>query len=238
ICPPSHFPTSCCISDSVHRQFRGLNSPGVEGHRIRPDSDNTLHVTVPVDYFSGVILVDKGQYLAANGYSNLYQGWGYEDGDFHSRLKALGLQTVVRNGTFTPLAHDSDGFTDEGTPSVSSRKNKELFERLSESYHQEKRFPEGVDNLQVASVSVGFERWQGLDESESMLICRLKVAQVSAILPHVGTEVASSNPTWTVGFIKIRDINSLSARFRVLPLHFRSVGAAARGRGFSLLAAR
>ena len=28
------------------------------------------------------------------------------------------------------------------------------------------------------------------------------------------------NPTWTVGFIKAGDINSLFARVRVLPLHF------------------
>ncbi len=47
------------------------------------------------------------------------------------------------------------------------------------------------------------------------------------------------DPTWTVGFIKIGDINSLFARVRVLPsLHFRSVGSAVRGRGFSLRGVR
>ncbi|MFT2095713.1 IS66 family insertion sequence element accessory protein TnpB [Acidiphilium multivorum] len=46
------------------------------------------------------------------------------------------------------------------------------------------------------------------------------------------------DPTWTVGFIKTFDINSLYARVRVLPLHFRSVGSAARGRGFSLRVVR
>ena len=45
-------------------------------------------------------------------------------------------------------------------------------------------------------------------------------------------------PTWTVGFTKARDINNLFARVRVLPLHFWGVGAAVRGRGFSLRGVR
>ena len=52
------------------------------------------------------------------------------------------------------------------------------------------------------------------------------------------TTAASLGPTWTVGFIKAGDINSLFAPERVLPLHFWGVGAAVRGRGFSLRGVR
>ncbi len=61
-------------------------------------------------------------------------------------------------------------------------------------------------------------------------------------LIHVGAQApvnnAPPNPTWTVGFIKSCDINSLFARVRVLPLHFWGVGSAVRGRGFSLRGVR
>lgn len=160
---------------------------GTDGHRIRPETDNPLCLTMPMDYFSGVIVVDKGQYLAANGYSNQYYGWGYEDGDFRTRLRVLGFRTIVRDGTFTPLAHDSEGFTAKGAPSVESLRNKELFDRLSEGYRREKRFQEGVGNLPLLSASVDFERWRGLDNSESMLICRLKVSQEPAAQAHTIT---------------------------------------------------
>ncbi len=33
-CPTPQFPTSCCISDSVNHQFRGLNSPGLGMDRL------------------------------------------------------------------------------------------------------------------------------------------------------------------------------------------------------------
>lgn len=151
---------------------------GADGHLVRTEGNNGLRITMPADYFSGVVLLDKGQFLNVNGYSNLYQGWGYEDGDLQARLKVLGLKTGVRDGTFRPLDHDSEGFTASGAASDDSLRNKKLFEQLSTLYEKEKRFPEGVSTLPLGAASVDFERWSGLDGSELLLVCRLRISQV------------------------------------------------------------
>lgn len=36
--------------------------------------------------FGGFVFLTREQYLEANGYSNLYAGWGYEDNDWASRI--------------------------------------------------------------------------------------------------------------------------------------------------------
>ena len=40
--------------------------------------------------FGGVTMLTPGQYIKANGYSNLYWGWGKEDDDMNFRIKASG----------------------------------------------------------------------------------------------------------------------------------------------------
>ena len=150
---------------------------GVNGRPVLAESHDTLRITVPARHFGCVVLIGKGHFLAVNGYSNLYQGWGYEDGDLKARLKILGLQTNVRDGTFTPLDHDSDGFTANGAASEDSQRNKQLFDQLIAKYEREKRFSEGLSTLPLGTASVDFERWSGLDDSESLLICRLRIAQ-------------------------------------------------------------
>ncbi len=43
-------------------------------------------------YFGGAVAVSGGAFRAANGFSNLYYGWGREDDDLYDRLDALGLK--------------------------------------------------------------------------------------------------------------------------------------------------
>jgi glycosyltransferase involved in cell wall biosynthesis len=151
---------------------------GVDGRPVLADNSSPLRITVPPRHFGCVVLIDKGQFLAANGYSNLYQGWGYEDGDFQARLQVLGLKSGVREGTFSPLDHNSDGFMPSGAPSEDNLRNKELFERLSKQYEETRRFHEGANTLQHEEAKVDFERWNGLDNSESLLICRLRARRL------------------------------------------------------------
>jgi hypothetical protein len=75
------------------------------------------------------------------------------------------------------LDHDSDGFMPSGAASEDSLRNKEIFEHLTKQYGATRRFHEGLSTLQHGKALVDFERWNGLDELESLLICRLKVSR-------------------------------------------------------------
>jgi glycosyltransferase involved in cell wall biosynthesis len=154
---------------------------GAEDHPVRVDGGSRLRITMPHDYFSGAILLDKGQLLNINGYSNLYHGWGHEDGDLKARLRRLGLKTSARDGTFRHLDHDSDGFTLNGTLSEDGLRNKALFEHLSQQYEETRRFHEGLTTLRHGQAQVDFERWHGLDQNESLLICRLRISQLEPL---------------------------------------------------------
>jgi len=60
-------------------------------------------------YFGGVVLFNKADYLAVNGYSNQYEGWGFEDADLRRRCLTAGLEIKFRDGTFRPLHHKNVG---------------------------------------------------------------------------------------------------------------------------------
>lgn len=69
--------------------------------------------------FGGVSIFRKAHFRRVNGFSNLYQGWGYEDGDLRERCRAEGLGPEFGHGQFEPLDHVNRGinrdlsFTDE-----------------------------------------------------------------------------------------------------------------------------
>lgn len=150
---------------------------GLNGRPVKASGDSNLCITVPANLFGAVVLIDKGHYLAVNGYSNLYEGWGCEDDDLQARLGVIGIKTGVREGSFRPLNHDSEGFDATGEPSQEHRVNEERLARLTSLYETTRMFPEGVRNLPLGSVAVSFEHWPGLDPEESAMICRLRVSQ-------------------------------------------------------------
>jgi outer membrane receptor for monomeric catechols len=76
---------------------------------------NPIHL-VPIEnyirsMFSTVVLLQNEQFERANGFSNDYWGWGYEDGDLRKRLQVNGFAIDHRMGTFTPLLHKHRGAT-------------------------------------------------------------------------------------------------------------------------------
>jgi len=57
------------------------------------------------DYFGGVLLIPKQDFVGVNGYSNNYWGWGGEDDDFKERCTLRGLTITRRQCTFESLPH-------------------------------------------------------------------------------------------------------------------------------------
>ncbi len=60
-------------------------------------------------YFGGVVLFTKEHFQRINGYSNAYEGWGFEDNDLRVRCEEAGLGRDLRDGTFRPLHHKNTG---------------------------------------------------------------------------------------------------------------------------------
>jgi hypothetical protein len=76
---------------------------------------------------SSVVLMQKQHFAAANGFSNGYWGWGYEDVDLRERLLRCGLAHAHRDGTFRSLAHPDLGSLSDGTPTEDAKKNQAIF---------------------------------------------------------------------------------------------------------------
>lgn len=63
--------------------------------RHMSSSVNTFRYNLPyTGLFGGAIALTRKQFEAANGFSNVFYGWGGEDDDFYSRLQARGLKVV------------------------------------------------------------------------------------------------------------------------------------------------
>ncbi len=61
------------------------------------------------NYFGGVALFPKEDFMRCNGYSNGYWGYGAEDDDLLIRMFRCGLKWERRNGVFLSLAHPFHG---------------------------------------------------------------------------------------------------------------------------------
>ncbi len=76
---------------------------------------------------SGAVLLQKAQFLAANGYSNAYWGWGFEDVDMRERLLRCGHVHENRGGTFQLLPHKHRGVNEDGSKSEAHDRNQKMF---------------------------------------------------------------------------------------------------------------
>jgi N-terminal domain of galactosyltransferase/N-terminal region of glycosyl transferase group 7 len=76
---------------------------------------------------SSVVVMQNRHFAAANGFSNTYWGWGYEDVDLRERLLRRGLIHAHRDGTFRSLPHVDLGSHPDGTPTADARKNQAIF---------------------------------------------------------------------------------------------------------------
>ena len=103
------------------------------------------------DFFGAVALVPNMLFEQANGFSNDYWGWGYEDRDLKRRFEVRNIDFGRRKGTFQPLDHDSAGFLPDGSLSPAALVTKALFERRWS--HQAAREIEGLNTLNFKILS-------------------------------------------------------------------------------------
>ena len=101
---------------------------GAEERPIAPGRTNCVARHNLDHFFGGAVLVPNGAFRAVNGYSNDYWGWGFEDEDFKLRFAVAGIEPGRRKGTFLPLAHDSEGFRLDATPSAIALVNQQMMQ--------------------------------------------------------------------------------------------------------------
>lgn len=101
---------------------------GAETRPIAPGRSNAVITNDLESTYSGVLLVPNVTFRQVNGYSNDYWGWGYEDFDLLTRLRAAKIEPSRRKGTFRPLDHDNAGFIPDGRPAPIAGVNRRLFQ--------------------------------------------------------------------------------------------------------------
>ena len=83
-------------------------------------------------HVGGVLMMHRDEYLAANGYSNMYWGWGYEDDDMYHRIHAV-FDSLTRLpqevGSYSAQWHPREDWLQiKDTPPV--RRNKRNLDKM------------------------------------------------------------------------------------------------------------
>lgn len=144
----------------------------------QPVSDNSnLVITAQKTGLAAVSVMKKIHFEAANGYSNHYWGWGYEDTDLAMRLKAAGIPIAYKNGTFIPLKHNSNGFNMDGSPTESSMLNKQRFQLQKHPNHED-----GLNSLNAKIISTEMAEIKGFQDHEraQLLHCKFDLKNIKS----------------------------------------------------------
>jgi predicted glycosyltransferase involved in capsule biosynthesis len=73
------------------------------------------------DYYGGVNLFNKEDFIKVNGYSNDYWGWGIEDDDLLKRVYRSGFKLIRRKGVYKSLDHKKSEPNHENRPTSLSK---------------------------------------------------------------------------------------------------------------------
>lgn len=90
----------------------------------------------------------KEHFVAVNGFSNDYWGWGCEDLDLRFRCHCRGLSIAKRDGTFRALPHAHNGFVAPGVRSPQAAATHALLEARLPSF-RESFLREGLSTLEM-----------------------------------------------------------------------------------------
>jgi hypothetical protein len=102
-------------------------------------------------FLGAVVMLSKADFLKANGYSNNYWGWGYEDADLAARVKVAGLEKDNRDGTFVALKHKHSGHNPDGTLMAGALTNKQQF-LAGQATMRDTYMSDGVNSVQYELV--------------------------------------------------------------------------------------
>lgn len=64
------------------------------------DDGGSIQSIPSAPFVSGIYIIDKKMFVQVNGFSNIFEGWGYEDTNFNKRIKSGGFKTTCRHGVF------------------------------------------------------------------------------------------------------------------------------------------
>jgi predicted glycosyltransferase involved in capsule biosynthesis len=79
------------------------------------------------EYYGGVNLFNKEDFIKINGFSNEFWGWGYEDDDLLMRVKSVGYDIYRRDGEFASLDHERP-YTKHKNIDINFTRSKELYD--------------------------------------------------------------------------------------------------------------
>jgi len=72
--------------------------------------ENPVHLSPSVSHWAGVTMIKPDQFLEANGYSNMFWGWGFENSDMEFRLNEKGLPPIrpvtEESARYSMIVHD------------------------------------------------------------------------------------------------------------------------------------
>lgn len=148
------------------------------GLDVRPVGHGTNRAIHAQEHgLAAVSVMKKWHFEAANGYSNKYWGWGYEDTDLAERLLSVGLPLGYKKGTFAALDHDSNGYDANGVTQVAKDNEKDFESRV---------FPDVLDGLSSLSakvVAIETHMAAGLAKGETapLLWCKYDLGEMYAI---------------------------------------------------------
>lgn len=75
------------------------------------------------DYFGGITLFPKHDFIYVNGFNNNYWGWGVEDDDLFYRCKIFGLKTFFKQGKCLDLENEIEDIKKENNPNYKNNLN-------------------------------------------------------------------------------------------------------------------
>lgn len=98
------------------------------------------------NYTGGVIMCPVDIYIKANGFSNLYKGWGKEDIDFGFRIRKAKSKISKRDGKYSSLEHQKQKWhPDKKFDDKMLQSNKQLLKNMISGKHDFRK--DGLSNI-------------------------------------------------------------------------------------------
>lgn len=145
------------------------------GMSVRPVrvADQSRIVKAPRVGLGAVTVCGNADFRAANGFSNRYFGWGFEDIDLMERFRLCGIEIGQKDGRFEALDHDHAGFADDGRPNAAWIANEARFQAAKAAYEREGMKHDGLTSFPYRLALETCETAHGIEAGETAEILRV-----------------------------------------------------------------